>query len=552
MKRLQSLAIGPWAYVGQADLADQIRALLPTWVEYWTPPQIAEWDRDSPWGNVLILDTRDLNAAWLGHVISTVAQLPGTAVVALGQDHASVAGALPADQLTPWSLEQLLSIATHARQQQIGGERRDQDPLTGVMRRSVMQRELGLMLSAPIEADRPMAYLMIDLSGLKRVNLRRGEQAGDRCLQAIAQRLRSTLRLRDTLARIDGTVFGVLCRQIRNPMNVFDVVQKVQTALNEVIQELDVQALMTYSVGVAVYPDQGLQVAEVARSAELAMMRAKRGAPNEVRYFTRSMGGQMRRQQFVADGLRGAIHAEHLQMRYSPQLDRLGDKCVGISAQIEWLDPERGVQDTADWMQAAREAGLMREVTLWALGEVAHCAARVEGRIWLPLDLSLWAQREFEQALWRRLIEVELPPARLGFELAGPELNRLGRSVRPVLNKLYDAGVGLSVDHFASSAIDLELLNRLPVGAVKLSGDTVAAVGGGEEQILNAVLAMCQSLGLDVWADGVNSAYQHQRLSELGVDRVQGRLWAMGLSIDDLLEWLGSAEQAVQIPLSSS
>lgn len=553
MKPTQSAAPGPCSYIGQADLAEHLKGLLPGDTQFLTPSDIADWDLDGPWGNVLILDARDLSASWLNHVIAKMAQLPGTAVVGIGHNHASLADAVPADQITPWSIGHLLGIANEARQSQISGQRRDQDPLTGVMRRSVIQRELGLLLTEHVDAEQPMAYLMIDLSGLKRVNLRRGEQTGDRYLQAVAQRLRSTLRLRDTLARIDGSVFAALCRQIRNPMNVFDLVQKVQNALNEVIYELDAQALLTYSVGVAVYPDQGLKVAEMARSAELAMMRAKRSGPNEVRYFTRSMSSRLRRTQFVADQLRNAIAAEHLELRYAPQLQAVDGRCTGIAASIQWIDPDRGQQDALEWMQAAREADLMSEISLWAIQEMAQCALlpETEGlRIWIDLDVELLGRGDFEQALFRHLIEADLAPSRIGFELAEQQLNTLGLSSRPALNKCFDAGIGLVADHFAEDVVNLNLLNRLPLQAVKLSGDIVAAVGGGEELALSAVMGICRSFSLEVWAEDVNSLHQKDRLVELGVSRMQGRLSGADFSLSGLQAWL--AEQSVQEPLPSA
>lgn len=534
---------GPWVFIGDPQLGQQIHHLLDqagvVW-HSWHPDEVSDWGLDSQWGTTLILDSRDLDAPWLAGVISVVERLVDCAVVAVGQPHSSFAETLPQDQLTPWSVRQLMIIAGYTRHQQIAGDARDRDPLTGCARRSVIQRQLGEVLDQSVAKDQPMAYLMVDLSGVKEVNARRGEQAGDRALQSVAHALRSSVRIRDTVARVDGTTFAVLCREIRGSMRVFDVAEKIQLALKQSIAESKVEGWVSYSMGVAVYPDGQLQVAELARSAELAMVRARRQGTNACRFFTEAMGIQRRRQLNLKSRLQEAIHQEHFSLSFRPQWFFSAGCVKAVEARMYWVDPEAGVQDYQTWMQVAIETGLLQPIRHWATRELCRLISELgESSPRFAIDLSIHQLLSdgFEATTLRILNEEGVSPDRLCFELQEGELQ--SQAIR-LITRLSECGFSWVLDHFGSGGINFRRLEQWPLLAVKLSAERVAQISeqGEHEQMLRGLVSLCREMHLGIGADGVNTAQQLHRLEHLGVHYAQGQAISEVMDRDQLLSWL--------------
>ncbi len=540
MKSAIAHSPGPWVFVGDPELGRRFKVLLDQAPVEWhshRPEQVRDWDESSDWGTTLILDARDPEQPWLGRVLSIVSRVAQVAVVAIGDPHLGFAESLPESQMNQWSVVQLCRLAGQARHQQIAGNSLDRDPLTGCARRSVIQRQLGQMLSQSLSREQPMAYVLVDLSGLKEINARRGEQAGDRVLQSIAHGLRSTVRMRDTVARVDGTTFAILCRQIRGSMRVFSVIEKIQDALKQALVETKSQDLVSFSIGVAVCPDGDLQISEVARSAELAMVRAKRQGANACRFFTSAMGVQRRRQLNMQARLSWAIRQEHFSLSFRPQWFFGAGRVKSIEARVHWVDPELGLQDYDDWMQVAIESGLLSPIRHWATRQLCELIAQVDDealRFSIDLSIHQLLSENFEATTLSILNEAGVAPERLCFELQEGELQP--QAIR-LITRLSDLGFVWMLDHLGAGGVDFKQLEEWPLMGVKLSAERVAQVGQSE-RMLKGLIGLCQSLGLGIGADGVNTAEQLHRLDQLGVNFVQGQAVAEPMSQQALLEWL--------------
>lgn len=543
---------GPWVFIGDKALGHTLHQLVGDAKVQWQslrPEDISDWNTQSPWGTTVILDSRDSDALWLSKALAILCQLPGVAVVGVGEFNSGFAECLPGENVNAWSFVQLMRLAAQARREQLGGGNGEADPLTGVYRRTALQGRLAQALSESYSSDSPMAYLLVDVSGLKELNARVGEQAGDRALQAVGHALRSMVRPRDSVGRVDGTTFGVLCRNIRGGMQVFSVVEKVQAAILSAFAQSKTTGYLSYSIGVAVYPDGGLSATEVARSAELAMVRSRRQVGNSCRFFTSVMGTQRRRQRSLEQGLRRALSMDYFQLSLAPQWRGSDQQGQASEAHIIWADPERGIVDRSDWWDLAQETGQLEYIQLWALERMCQLFLLSEdANPTFALDLACeqLLSDSFETELMHILNRWGVGAEQITFELQGGSLWSAAEACTPRIQRLFEKGFRFVLDEFGGHAFSPLYLERWPIEGVKLSPEWVARSGqqGEQMRLLSAMVQFCQGLGVQVQAAGVNTQTHFDALLALGVNQMQGRAISVVLTES---QWLDRLEGLSQI-----
>jgi diguanylate cyclase (GGDEF)-like protein len=404
------------------------------------------------------------------------------------------------------------------------------DRLTGLPNRALFHDRLAQALLMAARRDAPVAVLFLDLDRFKIINDSLGHEIGDKVLAAVGRRLRRCIRAEDTLARLGGDEFAILLPDLANRQDTYLVTEKCLAALSgpEVIDghELTVNA----SIGVAVFPDDGVDVQHLLRSADAAMYRAKARGGGRVETFTHLLGREVTRRHQIEVELRRGLRSGQLRVLFQPYRELATGKLVGYEAVVRWHHPQRGIVLPDTFLPLAEETGLIEAVDRWVLSEACR-----QARVWpspLVLSVNVSAGRLRRGDLYQDtaaiLAETGFNPSRLVLELSERILFDEEPDALSALADLTADGISLALDDFGAGYTSLEQLRRLPVSQVKIDRSLIASVDRSEDDasIVAAVIGFAHALGLSVTAEGIERSSQLERLTELGCEYGQGFLFS--------------------------
>ncbi len=402
------------------------------------------------------------------------------------------------------------------------------DVLTQLPNRTMLLDRLAQAAARRNRDRSPLAVLFVDLDGFKDVNDRLGHAAGDAVLVALARRLQHAVRPGDTVARIGGDEFVVVCEHADS-----DEADLIARRLVEVASAADdAEAGVTptsVSVGVAVAAESDPVVPEsLLNDADVAMYEAKRlGRGRWVRF-----GPKLRAQTALRRVLEGEIEAGmsagEFVLHYQPQIDIRTDAVIGAEALVRWQHPQHGLMGPDQFVPVAERSGAIVELGAWVIGQACADAAATGG------DGVVWVNVSAQQLRHGFVAEVVavadaagLPPARLGLELTESVLLEDLRTARRLLNELRATGVQLAIDDFGTGYSSLAYLADLPVSTVKVdrSFATRLEPGGRGRPVVIAILGIAVALGLVTIVEGVETPQQLEILQDLGVEQAQGYLF---------------------------
>jgi diguanylate cyclase (GGDEF)-like protein/PAS domain S-box-containing protein len=406
------------------------------------------------------------------------------------------------------------------------------DALTGLPNRVLFLDRLdqALRRARRSDADACAAVLFLDLDRFKLVNDSLGHLAGDRLLVAVAGRLEAALRPADTVARLGGDEFTVLLTDVVDARGAILVAERIHHALREPFELSGRELFVDASVGIAL-AGAGAAPEDVLRDADVAMYRAKaEGGRHAV--FDAAMHDQFLRRLDMEAELRHAIEAGLLEVAYQPIVQAATGRIAGFEALCRWPDGRGGFHDPADFVPVAEETGLIVGLGATVLREAC---AQLAGWREQPSGAGLTigvnvARRELSDAGFRELLATTLAdsgldPAALRLEVSERELSVDPEELRRQLVELLDEhGVRSHVDDFGTGASSLRLLHRFPGDAVKIHRALVMGMGhdAGAFEIVKALVGLAHNLGLEVIAEGVESAEQLDYLKVLGCEFAQG------------------------------
>jgi diguanylate cyclase (GGDEF)-like protein/PAS domain S-box-containing protein len=402
------------------------------------------------------------------------------------------------------------------------------DALTGLPNRMAFMEQLDHVLAGAHQDDR-LALLFIDLDHFKRVNDSLGHLAGDTLLQQLGVRITSALRSTDLVARFGGDEFMVLLPGAARAGDAEEVAHKLLAAVGTPL-ELENQLLsVTPSIGVALYPSDGMTAAELIKNADAAMYQAKSRGRANVQFFDRTMAQQAYAALVLEGQLAQAVARGEFVLHYQPQL-RAGDGVVvGAEALLRWRHPQRGLVGPDEFIAVAEQRRLILPIGQWVMREAAR-----EARRWrdaghpVPIAVNLSTPQfraiGFVDQVAQVLREEEVDGASIELELTERMLMDDVPEVTQTLVALKTLGIRIAVDDFGTGYSSLGHLKDLPIDKVKIDRSFVAGLPGerGSMGIVRAVVAMGRSLDLTVIAEGVETAAQRDFLVQVGCDELQG------------------------------
>ncbi len=453
-------------------------------------------------------------------------------------------------ELDPWEQETaqtLADVATayllNAQARALAHETSDRyrqsalhDSLTGLPNRALLQERLEHASSRGRRAKVELAVLFIDLDGFKQVNDAHGHQVGDALLVAVGQRLSQLLRPADTLARLAGDEFVVLCEDLTAPSDAKTLAERITTAVQRPFVLPGVSVSITASVGIAFAGDGEYIPRRLLRDADMAMYRAKREGGGSHRIV--DIGADVPLlDNDLRDDLRQAHDLDQLELFYQPVVRARNGKLVGAEALLRWTHPARGQINAGDLVALAEHIGLIGDIGAWALERACSQAQR-----WLPtleadrggdgpwpyvavnVSSSQLMAYGFVQIVQGALRRTGLDPRALVLEVTEGILLGDGDRAAQVLVDLRGLGIRIALDDFGSGYSSLRYLRTFAVDIVKIDESFVSGLGRdpAATAIVNAVTGLAHVLGMSVTAEGVETRAQRDAVVALGCESLQG------------------------------
>jgi diguanylate cyclase (GGDEF)-like protein/PAS domain S-box-containing protein len=405
------------------------------------------------------------------------------------------------------------------------------DTLTHLPNRLLWVQRLEQALHEAQRDNTRLAVLLLDLDHFKDVNDSYGHAVGDELLCHMAQRLENRLRQGDTLARLGGDEFVLLMRSLQHPEDAARLAQNlIETLAEPWRSEHGFEMTLGVSVGIALYPEHGQDANVLLQGADAALYRAKGDGRGVFRYFADDMTRAARERLQLESSLRRALACQHFELHYQPQVDLASGRVVGAEALLRWNDPVLGGVTPDRFIPVAEACGLMVELGAWVLGQACAAWARWQAAGWGHLQVAVnVSPRQFQQGdlvacVTDCLLRHGMPAHALELEITEGVLMERGDEALRILHRLHDLGVSVAVDDFGTGYSSLAYLKRFPVDVLKIDRGFIMDIPGDKDdvEITAAIIAMGQSLGLQLVAEGVEDELQWAFLREHGCHRFQG------------------------------
>ncbi len=419
--------------------------------------------------------------------------------------------------------------------------RANYDSLTGLPNRNLLSDRASTAMLRAARYKHGMAVAFIDLDNFRIVNDSLGHQVGDNMLRLVAERLRSSLREVDTVARFSGDEFVLVLGEQENERLISSQMQRIVEVFSRPFSLGERDLFVTASIGVAFYPQDGTGVETLLVNAETAMYRAKDMGRNTFQFYAAEMNALVNERLTMESWLRRALERGELLLHYQPKVDLRSNRITGAEALIRWQHPKLGMVSPAKFIPLAEQTGLIVPIGEWVLR-----TACMQNRAWqeaglppITVAVNISARQFREKGLVNSvadiLRETGLAPQFLELEVTEGVIMHDVQEVVVVLQKLKSMGVMLSIDDFGTGYSSLSYLKRFPVDRLKIDQSFIKDVTSDPENaaIAQAVITLGHSLNLKVTAEGVETREQLQFLRDHQCDEKQGYLFSKPLPVEE-------------------
>ncbi len=424
------------------------------------------------------------------------------------------------------------------------------DPLTGLPNRESLSRQLTQLLASLQGSDQKCAVLCLGLDGFKQINESLGHQIGDAALIKVGKRLKKAFGEGHITARMGGDEFVITLTGAASALEVEPLVTAIERAQKAIsgrpIVAKGHDLSLSASVGVAIYPEDGQDVAGLLQAADVALSHAKKEEHKRYRFHAAGMNELALEMLLVERDLRRALEEKQFVLYYQPKVDLESGHITGAEALVRWQHPTRGLVGPYHFIQVAEERGLIVALGDWVMQEACrqNILWQQQGMTPIPIAINLSAVHFQKNSL---LAEVQqtlyahaLPAHCLELELTESSIMQDAAITIATMDRLKDVGVVLALDDFGTGYSSLSQLKGLPLDNLKLDQSFVRGLPDDSDDlaICAAVIAMGRALGLKVIAEGVETTAQLEVLRTLGCDMGQGYLFARPMPAAQFFEFM--------------
>jgi len=423
------------------------------------------------------------------------------------------------------------------------------DPLTKLPNRALFRQRLEEALAGARRDHRPFALFLMDLDHFKEINDTLGHRVGDLLLAQVAERLRQRLRQADMVARLGGDEFAVLLPGLDTrhaAMAAKLLLQALHDPFNVEEQNLSVGA----SVGIALYPDHGVDLHTLMQRADVAMYAAKR-VNDGFAFYDAKLDTHAPSRFTLLGELRQALERHEFRLFYQPKVNLASGEVTGVEALVRWKHPRDGLVLPDVFIPLMEQTGMLRALTPWMLDEAlaqSHALTQQGHALTVALNLSardLLAPHLVE-TFAEQLEAHGVAASQIEIEITESTLMSERERAQDALARLAEMGIKIAIDDFGVGYSSLAYLRNLPVDTIKIDRSFVIGMGYQEDDaaIVHTSVDLAHNLGLDVVAEGVESDDVLRRLHDLGCDAGQGNFISRPLTADELQVWLRQSSWA--------
>ena len=416
------------------------------------------------------------------------------------------------------------------------------DALTSLPNRVLLQDRVEVAIEHAKRSQRQVGVMLLDLDHFKQINDSLGHGVGDAVLQEVATRLRGTVRQSDTVARMGGDEFCVVLSDMESPDEAVLVARKILEAVRPAMVLGPRELHITVSIGIAVYPEQGSDLAILLQNADIAMYASKKRGRNAFESFEPGMQADSTLRMTVEEGLRAALARGEFLLHFQPKVDLEDGHLLGVEALLRWQRPGHGLVAPCDFISMAEDSGLIEPIGEWVLRQACTDAVRLQARLGFAVPMAVnMSPRQFRQpgllALVASVLDASgLAPEQLELEITESVLIDDPEGAADMLQALHRTGVRLTIDDFGTGFSSLSYLHRFPVSTLKIDQSFIVDLPTNRysDAIVASVVGLGRSLKLRVIAEGVETAAQHERLKTHHCEGGQGYLFSHPLAFEAL------------------
>jgi len=420
------------------------------------------------------------------------------------------------------------------------------DALTDLPNRVLFREQIERELQKAVGGEQ-FALLYIDIDEFKGINDSLGHHVGDELLKAVASRIKDCLKPTDLIARLGGDEFAVIQTAAGDRDDVIEFVTRIHEAIRQPHQCFGHQLTTDASIGIALAPQDGTDLDQLVKNADLAMYGAKAGGRRTHRFFEPVMDARAKARLTMEQDLRQAMADGGFEIHYQPLLDLDSDEVAGCEALLRWRHPERGMVSPAEFIPLAEDIGLINELGDWVLQTACMEAAGWPAHVRLAVNVSPVQLKSQTLALriMGALATSRLPPDRLEIEITEAVLIHDDETALAILHQLRDIGVRIALDDFGTGFSSLSYLKRFPFDKIKIDRCFVSDIEvDGSADIVQAVVNIAASRNMITTAEGVETEQQKALLKKLGCTQMQGYLFSKPRPASEVRRLLGVGSEA--------
>ena len=420
------------------------------------------------------------------------------------------------------------------------------DTLTSLSNRAYLEEQLTSLISSASREENSFALLFLDLDHFKQINDTLGHDVGDKLLQEVALRIKPNIRIEDIFSRIGGDEFVIVLNNI-NEVYLITVINKIMELTRKAWMIDTYELNVSMSIGVALYPNDGLNIVDLMKCADIAMYEAKDLGRNNFRFYTDALNTKVHHDMKLEQEMSEALASKQFVLHYQPKQKLLDNEIIGAEALVRWEHPELGLIYPDEFIELAESTGFIVSLGTWIIEESCRAIKRFNTyntaknlHVSVNVSTRQLQNQDLYKSIQKALLENDIQAKQFSIEITESIMVDNSQKMINMLNEIKSLGIKICMDDFGTGYSSLSYLNKLPITSLKIDKAFVDDIPkeGNKKIILHTIVGMGSTLGIGVIAEGVEKEYQREYLIKEGYLYYQGYLFSKPLPENEYLKLL--------------